>query len=60
MSAEGSAKAHGSKAKPTNRVRATLSNQCEGRSDTKGGQQLVHPEPIEETRYPQSSYMSPD
>jgi hypothetical protein len=41
----GSAKAQGSKEKPTNRVRATQSNQSEGRSDTKGGQQLAHPVP---------------
>jgi hypothetical protein len=40
-----SAKAQGSKAKPTSRVRVTQSNQSEARSDTKGGQQLVHPEP---------------
>jgi hypothetical protein len=39
-----SAKAQGSKAKPTSRVRVTQSNQSEARSDTKGGQQLVHPE----------------
>jgi hypothetical protein len=42
MIAVGSAKAQGSRVKPTDRVRATQSNQSEGRSDTKDGQQLVH------------------
>jgi hypothetical protein len=45
MIAVGSAKAQGSKAKPTNRVRAAQSNQSEGRSDTKGGEQLADQEP---------------
>jgi hypothetical protein len=40
-----SAKTQGSKAKPANRVRAAQSNQSEGQSDTKGGQQLAHLEP---------------
>jgi hypothetical protein len=40
-----SAKAQGLKAKPTNWVRAVLSNQSEGQSATKGGQELAHPEP---------------
>jgi hypothetical protein len=38
----GSAKAQGSKAKPTSHVRAAQSNQSEGRSDTMDGQQLTH------------------
>jgi hypothetical protein len=40
-----STKAQGSNAKPTNWFRAVQNNQNEGRSDTKGGQQLVHSEP---------------
>jgi hypothetical protein len=38
----GPAKAHGSKAKPTSWVSAIKSKHSEGRSNTKGGQQLVH------------------
>jgi hypothetical protein len=45
MIAAGSARAQGLKAKPVNRVRAIQSNWSEGRSDTKGGQRLTHPEP---------------
>jgi hypothetical protein len=45
MIAVGSIKAQGSKAKPTDRVRAAQSNQIEGQSATKDGQQLVHPLP---------------
>jgi hypothetical protein len=41
----GSVKAQGSKAKSASQVRAAQSNQSEGRRDTKGGQQLVHPVP---------------
>jgi hypothetical protein len=51
MILEGFAKSQGSKAKPISRVRATQSNQSEGRSDTKGDQQLFDP---------QASYLSPD
>jgi hypothetical protein len=41
----GFTKAQGSKAKHVEWVRATQSNQSEGQSDTKGGQQLAHPVP---------------
>jgi hypothetical protein len=41
----GSAKAQGLKAKTASRVKAAQSNQSEGQSNTRGGQQLVHPEP---------------
>jgi hypothetical protein len=41
----GSAKAQGLKAKLTNQVRAAQSNQRKERSNTKDGQQLVHPVP---------------
>jgi hypothetical protein len=41
----GSAKPQGSKAKPASPIRAAQSNHSEGRSDTKGGQQLAYPEP---------------
>jgi hypothetical protein len=58
--AKGSTKAQGSKAKPASRVRATQSNQSEGRSDTKGGQQLVHSEPHRGNPHPQASYLSSD
>jgi hypothetical protein len=40
-----SAKAQGLKAKPASRVKPAQSNQSEGQSEIKGGQQLVHPEP---------------
>jgi hypothetical protein len=43
--AEGSTKAQGSKVKSASLVRAAQSNQSNGRSNTKAGQQLVHPEP---------------
>jgi hypothetical protein len=41
----GPAKAHGSKVKPTSWVSAIKSKHSEGRSNTKGGQQLVHTGP---------------
>jgi hypothetical protein len=41
----GSTQAQDSKAKPASEVRAAQSNQSEGRSDTKYGQQLLHPKP---------------
>jgi hypothetical protein len=40
----GSTKALGLKVKPASWVRAAQSNQSEGRSNTKGGYQLAHPE----------------
>jgi hypothetical protein len=40
--------AQGSKTKPTNRFSATQSKQIEGQSDTKVGQQFVHPGPHRE------------
>jgi hypothetical protein len=55
--AEGSTKAQGSKAKPARPVRAAQSDQSEGRSDTKGGQQLVHPGPHRRDLTP-SSFVS--
>jgi hypothetical protein len=54
----GSAKAQGSKAKPTSRVSAAQSRQNEGQSDIKGGQQIAHLGPIEGTRHPQVLYLS--
>jgi hypothetical protein len=50
----------GSKVKPASRVRATQSNQSEGRSDTRGGQQLAHSEPHVGARHPQALYLSSD
>jgi hypothetical protein len=41
----GYAKAHDSKVKPASRVKVAQSNQSKEQSDTKGHQQLAHPEP---------------
>jgi hypothetical protein len=41
----GPTNAKGSKAKPAKHVRDSQSNQSKGRSDTRGGHQLAHPEP---------------
>jgi hypothetical protein len=56
----GSTKAQGLEAKPTSRVRATQSNESKGRSNTKGGQQMVHSEPHRGDPHPQASYMGLD
>jgi hypothetical protein len=55
----GLATAQGSKAKPASQVSAAPIEQSEGRSNTKGGQQLARRAPTEGAQYPQALYLSP-